>query len=182
MTDWSKVGKRSRRKGKTCECEVANKLAELTGRLWSSTRNSGRTDLKGDVYCVGCKDPNFLVVEVKNRDWKWSDILKRNAKVERELDGVKHLFLNGDTPSAYLLIVAKVESVLWYSMYLAGENGAKSLRSNFNQGDDVLFINGVFWSRLDALKDDRDADFIVRSAFTGRCSNVSGSGLNEKTG
>lgn len=68
-TDWSKIGRSSRRKGKKYECVIAGMLRDVTGLNWQSTRNSGRTDLKGDVYCVN--DPTSQtgsVIECKNRD------------------------------------------------------------------------------------------------------------------
>jgi len=65
MTDWSSVGRKSRRKGKAFEQEVARYLTAVSGEKFTSTRNSGRTDLKGDIYCMST--PSRWVVECKDR-------------------------------------------------------------------------------------------------------------------
>lgn len=65
MTNWSEVGRRSRRKGKAFEQLVARHLSEVSGHQFTSTRNSGRTDLKGDVYSPRYAD--LLVIECKDR-------------------------------------------------------------------------------------------------------------------
>ena len=56
----------SRRKGKSFECWCARYFTQWTGLKWETTRNSGRTDLKGDIYCVSCPDLP-LIVECKHR-------------------------------------------------------------------------------------------------------------------
>jgi len=65
MTDWSSVGRRSRRKGKAFEQLVARYLSEVSGHQFTSTRNSGRTDIKGDVYSSSSIDT--MVIECKDR-------------------------------------------------------------------------------------------------------------------
>lgn len=50
---WSAVGRRARSKGKRYEREIAALMRHWTGVDWQTTRNSGRTDLLGDVYLVG---------------------------------------------------------------------------------------------------------------------------------
>lgn len=62
----SQVGKMSRRKGKSFERWVARYFSKWTGLKWETTRNSGRTDLRGDIYCVSRPDLP-LVVECKHR-------------------------------------------------------------------------------------------------------------------
>lgn len=61
----SQVGKFSRRKGKSFERWCARYFTQWTGLKWETTRNSGRTDLKGDIYCLSRPDLP-LVVECKN--------------------------------------------------------------------------------------------------------------------
>ena len=56
----------SRRKGKSFECWCARYFTQWTGLEWQTTRNSGRTDLKGDIYCVSRPDL-LLIVECKHR-------------------------------------------------------------------------------------------------------------------
>jgi len=62
----SQTGKMSRRKGKAFECFCARYFTAWTNTKWESTRNSGRTDLSGDVYCVE-KPYLSLIIECKNR-------------------------------------------------------------------------------------------------------------------
>lgn len=62
----SQTGRFSRRKGKRFENWVARYFTQWTGLKWETTRNSGRTDLKGDIYCLSRPDLP-LVVECKHR-------------------------------------------------------------------------------------------------------------------
>jgi len=75
----SQVGRSSRRKGKAFECWCARYFTQWTGLKWESTRNSGRTDLKGDIYAVSRPDLP-LIVECKN-DKRYSTVaIIRNNK------------------------------------------------------------------------------------------------------
>jgi len=65
MRTKSQIGKMSRRKGKQFERWCAGHFTKFTGLLWQTTRNSGRTDLKGDIYCVDYPDLP-VVIECKN--------------------------------------------------------------------------------------------------------------------
>ena len=87
-TDWSKVGRKSRRKGKKYETMIAGCLRECTGLNWQTTRNSGRTDLKGDLYCLDRAD--FVVVECKDREsFQPLAMLQENAGFTDELAKVR---------------------------------------------------------------------------------------------
>lgn len=74
--DWSKIGRRSKRKGKSGEYRIAKMLSEYTGRGFRRTPSSGGFNKQGGVviaehkFCgdVICSDQYFLFcVEMKNR-------------------------------------------------------------------------------------------------------------------
>lgn len=108
MPDWSKVGRKSRRKGKKFECEIAGLLRHWTGEDWQSTRNSGRTDLPGDIYCLS--RPTLVSVECKDRKcWMTRDLLLGNVGYVNEMRKVlyehdRFCERNGNRP---LVVVAK---------------------------------------------------------------------------
>lgn len=86
--DWSRIGRKSRRKGKKYETTIAGCLRECMGLNWQTTRNSGRTDLKGDLYCLDRAD--FVVVECKDREtFQPLCMLQENAGFVNELDKVR---------------------------------------------------------------------------------------------
>lgn len=87
MSDWSAVGRRSRRKGKRFEQEIARYLTEVSGFAFTSTRNSGRTDLKGDVYCVS--NPRLAVVECKDRKLSIKSLMSGVAWLDQALDKLR---------------------------------------------------------------------------------------------
>ena len=83
--NWSKVGRRSKRKGKTYERRCAKLLGEWTGVNFRSTPASGGFNKQGvvireEMFCgdLICDDPNFrFCVEAKNRDtFSFTGILK----------------------------------------------------------------------------------------------------------
>jgi len=87
----SQIGRGSRCKGKRFEVWCANYFTQITGLKWESTRNSGRTDLKGDVYCVSRPDL-ALVIECKfDRRYSVHAMLKPTKAQER----YRHLDING---------------------------------------------------------------------------------------
>lgn len=63
--DFSKIGRRCRRRGSTFERTFARWMTDATGFKWSRTANSGATDIAGDVYPVG-RDCSRFVVECKH--------------------------------------------------------------------------------------------------------------------
>ena len=83
----SQIGRMSRRKGKSFECRMARYFTKWTGEKWESTRNSGRTDLKGDIYCVDkpnlrfdveCKDDKKYTTHAMTVPTKaWKDLIKK---------------------------------------------------------------------------------------------------------
>ena len=104
-TNWSKVGKRSRRKGKVYERKVAALLREATGVDWQTTRNSGRTDLKGDVYCLESRRDEALV-ECKDREyWTIANLMKGSVRLVGEINGLVEMFLQHDEYEVFLLFI-----------------------------------------------------------------------------
>lgn len=88
MEKFSKTGRKSRRKGKSFERMVAGVLRLWTpGTDWQTTRNSGRTDIPGDVYApdraIKC------VIECKHRkNWSVQDIIRNNKGYADEMQKV----------------------------------------------------------------------------------------------
>jgi hypothetical protein len=114
MPDWSKIGRRSRRKGKRFECEVAAVLREWSGWRWDTTRNSGRTDLKGDVYAVLHGDRSPLI-ECKNRKISLKSFLTSPpAWLEAERVRVMETAEALGLPLAMFFI--KVEGLMFFSV------------------------------------------------------------------
>lgn len=146
MTDWSKVGRRSRRKGKRFEQSVARYLSRVSGHVFTSTRNSGRTDLKGDVYSTSCTLP--VVIECKDRGLsvkslmlgvRWLEAAIGKVKKEAgadayvvfvKADGVA--FIHGDVWALERLYgggtkpdceVKDVHGRIWRRVVIGGESG-----------------------------------------------------------
>jgi Holliday junction resolvase len=78
--DWSKIGRKSRRKGKSFECQLARILTANTGVEWITSRNSGRTDVPHDVFCPKhFPHKGRWVIEAKHRkNLTFTDVIKRN--------------------------------------------------------------------------------------------------------
>lgn len=90
----SAIGRRSRAKGKRFERRVAALLREWTGADWQTTRNSGRTDLKGDVYVPDCPEADGILVECKDRKaWTLKAVAQRRTMVAQELDSLVRAFI-----------------------------------------------------------------------------------------
>jgi hypothetical protein len=88
MPDWSKIGRKSRVKGKVYERDIAAMLREITGLDWQTTRNSGRTDLKGDVYCLNAT--STAVIECKDRvGFQPLCMLQGNCSYVDEIENVR---------------------------------------------------------------------------------------------
>lgn len=125
---WSQIGKRNRRVGKEFERVIARKLREVSGLDWQSTRNSGRTDLKGDVYCVNNRIyGERILIECKNRDdMGVINLLKGNKIITNTvIKGVEDL--SGDYYKEFLLFVNSDGGVFYLH-----------LRQNDRGGVDVI--------------------------------------------
>ena len=144
----SQIGRMSRRKGKSFENWVARYFSKWTNLEWRTTRNSGRTDLKGDIYCVSRPELQ-LVVECKN-DKKYSvHAMLKPTKAFKDLFK-KYALWN------HIIIVKNETGVwFWYSRWfkslsyeiISKEVGCWTKLQNFNinfEFDGVCFVtNGL---------------------------------------
>lgn len=139
----SQIGRASRRKGKAFECWCARYFSKWTGLDWQSTRNSGRTDLKGDIYCVSRPDLP-LVVECKD-DKRYSvhAMLKPNKAF---IDMVDHTYSKAsEDDEVYIMIIVKNETGIWLSVNL------NVFTTTINLGT-ILAENGCQWNKLQSLE------------------------------
>lgn len=113
VTDWKKVGKKSRAKGVRFERRVANMLTEITGAKWRRVQDSGRTDLKGDVFLVD-QFPQRVLVECKAHNPSLKILLFGSKKIQNwqhELDEVMN-----KTAVEIAFLVLQTNPVLTYSL------------------------------------------------------------------
>lgn len=67
MTDWSKVGRKSRSKGQRFERKIAKLLTKFSREEWRRTPASGGMQWKGDVICPRLGIGQRIIVECKDR-------------------------------------------------------------------------------------------------------------------
>ncbi len=162
MTDWSKTGRKSRRKGKRFECEVARLLTEWTDDKWETTRNSGRTDLKGDVYCPGKRKYDSVLVECKDRKtFTVVAMVKGLKSMENQLQGIDQRYLdNYPEPCNRLLIFVKTDAGVFVSA-ASGRLTSTPLDSNIiTYGFSTL---NRYWTSIDFIEHPKLRDFMIGS-------------------
>lgn len=116
MTDWSAVGRKSCRKGKVHEREIARVLRRATGCEWGRTKNSGRTDLGGDVWSPAGFCP-FVMVECKHRvEFETTAMVQGNAAYLNEMTKVV-LDWGGRPAYSTLVVLVKNSLGLWVMAY-----------------------------------------------------------------
>lgn len=147
----SQVGKFSRRKGKSFERWCARYFTQWTGLKWETTRNSGRTDLKGDIYCLSRPDLP-LVVECKHRkEYSVHAMLKPTEAFTKMVRRYGSL----------TMIIVKNETGIWvhYSPSLADDTISYSLA-------DTIFTKriGLTWSRLEHIVHKFNIDGVIFDA------------------
>jgi len=163
--NWSKIGRKSRRKGKAYECVIARWLTEVTGWCWQSTRNSGRTDLKGDVYCVGEIGggvPRFagtpydrVMVECKHRmSWSVAAMIKGNKTYTDGVDEIVAKYLVTGEQYDIMVIFVKSDLGQWVHVTL-GNNDRQKI-----DGEIMLFVGGRWWTRLPDMDVERFCELI----------------------
>jgi len=153
-TDWSKVGKKSRRKGKAFECELARLFRKISGDNWQTSRNSGRTDTRGDIYCADY--PNVMV-ECKHRKSLTLKSMLNGTKIYTDtIDYITKDFLKYEHLDT-LLIVMKTEHGIWVgSAVRCGKSKNVLLWMNDcnpSPDENYLSIKGVPWLWLDKEED-----------------------------
>jgi len=102
----SQIGKLSRRKGKSFEREMARLFTKATGIKWETTRNSGRTDLRGDIYAPDLGEP--FIVECKHRKEYELHQMMSNTKSLRDV--VK----KAEGENKPFVILVKNSSGVWF--------------------------------------------------------------------
>lgn len=141
----SSIGKRSRRKGKGFERYCATIFTKWFYGDWRTTRNSGRTDLKGDIYCLQTPDMP-LVVECKH-DKRYT--LRAMA---RPTDAFKELVRKYRRRQVQLgwgwtlLLIIKNQAGTWVAMI----SNTKNLNSVLRRGDCLaITTNGMQFFKID---------------------------------
>ena len=152
----SQIGRGSRRKGKRFEVWCANYFTQQTGLKWETTRNSGRTDLKGDIYCVSRPDLSF-VVECKNdKHYSVHAMLKPTKKFASM---VCDLYARPVHKEKRLIIIVKNDTGVWVLM-----NPAVLICSKYH---DVITTGKLGqWCRIQHLTDDEFNGVIFGEGFT----------------
>ncbi len=153
----SKIGRKSRRKGKCFERELARYFTSWFGAKWETTRNSGRTDLPGDIYCP--TRPIQVCVEAKHRKtWTLSAIARNNTAYRKELDKVIREW-EKDHSEAYpvLWVFCKNADGLWVAAF--GAEHSHSLTWNGDPRDvfhwDMMLVerDGAAWIRVTGVRE-----------------------------
>lgn len=146
----SKIGKRSRRKGKSFEREMAKYFTKWTGVKWETTRNSGRTDLKGDIYPVDY--PDFpMVVECKHRKaYTVHAMILPLITFRKAMSELLAKWFYSTPKESLLFIIVKNETGLWVTIRQKIQFGDK-----FNVEPGMAFTDGCFkWYELRNLHTD----------------------------
>lgn len=141
----SAIGRRSRRKGKAFECWCARFFYKWFEGKWQSTRNSGRTDLKGDIYCVDYPLSD-LVVECKH-DKKYNVM-----SMLRPTEAFKHLIRKYRRRQVNigwgctLLLIVKNKAGVWLAVVSNKYNLNEVLVS---RDVSAVVIEGVYFFKLE---------------------------------
>jgi len=159
MTDWSQVGKKSRRKGKRFECQIAILMREITGHDWQTVRNSGRTDIKGDVYCP---ESNIQAVHIEckhNSYFSISHLIKPVAGTRQQLEKIQNEAI--DSKSELSMIFVKNLTGIW--LMLTSERWDWFIEKLILICPTYIKINDKFWFPVehDFDKNYEDSDFMT---------------------
>ena len=86
--DWSKIGRRSRRKGQRFERKIAKVLTKATGLTWRRTPASGGMEWKGDVICTDlAPHQQPFIVECKDRGIRFdAEYINNYPTLEKWID------------------------------------------------------------------------------------------------
>jgi len=141
--NWSKIGKHSRRKGKKFEQDIARMLRLGMGENWQTTRNSGRTDIKGDIYCS--KYP-FIMIECKHRkSFSLRSMVQKNGLFQKAVIYIIDEFNKFFTNSSILIIFLKNETGLWV---MVDFSNSSILNEMYIISDIQIIENGRIWQWL----------------------------------
>lgn len=142
----SQVGKMSRRKGKVFERECARHFTKWTGLKWETTRNSGRTDLKGDIYCVSRPDLD-LVVECKYNKIYTVHAMLLTAKTF--VDMILEVTNKANHP---VLFIIKNETGIWVSWCTDVQVFKKCPNVKIKFMSNTMIIGGMDWHKIDDIE------------------------------
>lgn len=161
----SAIGRRSRRKGKKRERDIAKLFRDATGLDWQTTRNSGRTDLPGDVYCK--TEHVGICVEVKDRkNWSVRDILLGNKGYAAEYAKVRQTWTEHVREYPWLFVFSQTTEGLWLSAS-HGSLAEKAVTMEIDLIADsdaaISGPDGVLWWRIKAFKEGALNGLIRRS-------------------
>ena len=145
----SQTGRLSRRKGKAFECWVARLFTKATGVKWETTRNSGRTDLRSDVYAPDLGEP--FIVECKHRKEYELGQMMSNTK------SLQDVVNKAEKENLPFIIIVKNQSGIWFTTGV----GLKKIIGRLN--NKYFYNSDKVWSELRGLKilrlDNYDFDF-----------------------
>ena len=149
----SQVGKMSRRKGKQFEREIAKFFTEWTDVKWETTRNSGRTDLIGDIYMPS--KPLFpMVVECKHRrNFTVHAMIKPTKAFQDMLDAVQAKWLN-EAKRSILVIIIKNETGVWATARASSSSHKKITFETIGRPGTVIIAGMYRWYELKDLYTD----------------------------
>lgn len=137
----SQVGKFSRAKGKRLEREMARYFTKWTGLKWECSRNSGRTDVKGDVYCVEYPDLP-MIVECKHRmEYSVHAMLKPTKAFTDMLKESRDKI----SENQFMVFIVKNETGIW----IAGGN----LKA-YSTGGEAIESCGLTWVKIENITDE----------------------------
>lgn len=152
----SQTGKMSRRKGKAFECWCARYFTAWTGIKWETTRNSGRTDLKGDIYCL--EFPYIsLVIECKHRKaYSVHAMLKPTKAFEDMINESRSKLLQGQ----FLVFIVKNETGVWMSnsLMIHGKKIGLRFRAE-DRATGMRCCKGTTWFKIQDYESNHPQDF-----------------------
>jgi hypothetical protein len=136
----------SRRKGKSFERWCASYFTNLTGLKWETTRNSGRTDLPGDIYCVDRPDlPVF--VECKFRSAYTAHAMLKPTKAFSDMVKNNFIKLQYKYGYDYIIIIVKNDTGVWFCC--ASSDPKRPLTMHTYQYGTRLAVCGVQFMKLE---------------------------------
>ena len=141
----SQIGKHSRRKGKAFECQMARYFTAWTGTKWETTRNSGRTDLNGDIYAVEYPDMK-MVIECKHRASYTVHAMLKPTKAFTDMIKETLAKIRDDQ---YVVFIIKNETGIWMANTMAKKSGFwYSLCFVTHTGDVGMTVEGIDFHKI----------------------------------
>lgn len=126
---------------------MAGRYREWFGGNWQTTRNSGRTDLPGDIYCEDVHVP--IVVECKHRtSWGLDQIIRNTKEYRKSLGEVLTTYRDARNDLwRYLHVWRKDVHGMWVMGWREGVESPLHINQLFLT-DVRLSLHGVTWHRV----------------------------------